>query len=267
MAVVATLSPLTFLVVAFDLSRLMGWTYFGFFVVAVFWLSGARAAPRPSAIWPWTTVPLVLAVFFWTTPTIYAWVDLSRLLKCERFCFKEQTPQGRALDLFRRRAIAPPIWEFTAPGFLTPGQTGYNEKSDDGNNQIRIARAGRDEPGSVMDLNFAIDDKVEGVTVRAPEQTQRAIIGAGAHRIAISYRSAGVETSNAETRFYVYDSRWTHSYEFFRMPLSASETEFTVTFTPPPDLAGNSFRWTIHYTGVGVFELREVTFLKVGEET
>ena len=118
-----------------------------------------------------------------------------------------------------------------------------------------------------MDLSIAINDTVDGVIVRAPEQTQLTVIGTGVHRLAISYRSHGVEASNAETRFYVYGSTWASMYEIFRVPLSVSETRFTTTFTPPPHLAGNLFRWTIHYTGAGVFELHEVSFLKVDQET
>ena len=232
-AVVATLAPVSFVLVAFDLSRLMAWSYLGFVVVAVFWLTLARpvaarrsrsrspAAPagsatrgparaasagRPAPVWPWTAAPLVLAALFWTTPTIYAWVDMSHLIRCERFCFKEQTPQGRALDLFRRRAIASPIREYSAPGGVLPHATGHNERGADSEPWRRVARAGRDAPGAVMDLNIAIDPAAPGATVLAPAQTKRAIIGRGAHRIAISYRAQGAGSANAETRFLIYDS-------------------------------------------------------------
>ena len=83
-AVLATLAPVSFLLVAFDLSQLMAWSYLGFVVVAVFWLtlarpaaaaepepvaSGARgqrdrgparaaSAGRPAPVWPWTAAPL-----------------------------------------------------------------------------------------------------------------------------------------------------------------------------------------------------------------
>ena len=231
-AVVATLAPVSFLLVAFDLSRLMAWSYLGFVVVAVFWLtlarpagaaepepvaSGARgqrdrgparaaSAGRPAPVWPWTAAPLVLAALFWTSPTIYAWGDMSHLIRCERFCFKEQTPQGRALDLFRRRAIASPIREYSAPGGVLPHATGHNERGADSEPWRRVARAGRDAPGAVMDLNIAIDPAAPGATVLAPAQTKRAIIGRGTHRIAISYRVQGAGSANAETRFLIYDS-------------------------------------------------------------
>ena len=54
----------------------------------------AASAGRPAPVWPWTAAPLVLAALFWTSPTIYAWVDMSHLIRCERFCFKEQTPRA-----------------------------------------------------------------------------------------------------------------------------------------------------------------------------
>ena len=135
----------------------------------------ARGGRRP--VWPWTAAPLALAALFWTTPTIYAWVDMSHLIRCERFCFKEQTPQGRALDLFRRRAIASPIREYSAPGGVLPHATGHNERGADSEPWRRVARAGRDAPGAVMDLNIAIDPAAPGATVLAPAQTKRAIIG------------------------------------------------------------------------------------------
>ena len=53
-----------------------------------------NTAPRPDWRgwgWPRTLPPLVLAALFWTSPTIYAWVDMSHLIRCERFCSKEQT--------------------------------------------------------------------------------------------------------------------------------------------------------------------------------
>ena len=48
-AVVAPLAPLSFLLVAFDLSRLMAWSYLGFVVVAVFWLTLERPSSRGGA--------------------------------------------------------------------------------------------------------------------------------------------------------------------------------------------------------------------------
>ena len=285
-AVLATLAPVSFLLVAFDLSRLMAWSYLGFVVVAVFWLTLARPAAaaepepvasgargqrdrdparaasggRPAPIWPWTVAPLVLAALFWTTPTIYAWVDMSHLIRCERFCFKEQTPQGRALDLFRRRAIASPISEFSAPGGVLPHATGHNERGADSEPWRRVARAGRDAPGAVMDLNIVIDPAAPGATVLAPAQTKRAIIGRGTHRIAISYRAQGAGSANAETRFFVYDSTLSTLFELLRAPLPAAQTEFAATVTPPPELAGNLFRWTIDYSGAGVLDLHGVSF-------
>ena len=255
-AVVATMAPLSFLLVAFDLSRLMAWTYFAFYVVAVFWLVEARpnVERAPTAILPWTVAPLVLAAFFWTSPTIYSWVDVGRLIPCERFCFKEHTPQGRALDLYRRRAISSPIWEYAAPGGLLPGAVG------------RVVRADRDEAGWVMDINYLLNDTDPGVTVRGPEQTQRAVIGHGPYRLSISYRSEGTDTGNAETRFYLYNSTWTGTQEVFRAFLPASQTEFVATITPPPHLAGNVFRWKILYYGIGAFDLHEASITKVGQE-
>ena len=261
-AVVATLSPLSFLLVAFDLTRLLGWTYLGFFVVAVFYLTRSKptekdAVSRSGALYPYMILPLMLAAFFWTTPTIYGWADMTYLIPCQQFCFKEQTPQGRLLDAFRRHGMASPIWEYAAPGALLPGATGHNE------NALRVARSGRDVAGAVMDLNVVLNDKTEGVTVRAPAQTQRAIIGDGPHRISISYRVSGTAEANAETRFYLYDSKLRAVNEVIRVLLPPSRTEYVTTFTAPPDLVGNMFRWAVLYNGNGTFELHEVTFKKV----
>ena len=266
-AVLATIAPLSFLLVAFDLSRLMAWAYLAFVVVAVFWLTWARPTGdfRPAPIWLSTVAPLVLAALFWTSPTVYAWADMSHLIRCERFCFKERTPQGRAFDLFRRRAIASPIWEFTAPGGLLPGTTGHNERDADSEVWRRVARAGRDEPGSVMSVNVVLNDADAGVTVRARAQTQRAIIGGGPHRISIAYRAEGTDNSNAETRFFIYDGTLAIQHEVLRAPLPASQTEFAATITPPPELSGNLFHWVIVYNGSGVFDLRQVSFVKVGQ--
>ena len=265
-AVLATIAPLSFLLVAFDLSRLMAWAYLAFIVVAVFWLRWARPTGdvRPAPIWRATLAPLVLAALFWTSPTIYAWVDMSHLIRCERFCFKEQTPQGRVLDLFRRHAIASPIWEFTAPGGLLPGSTGHNERDADSEVWRRVARTGRDQAGSVMNINIVLNDADAGATVRAPAQTQRAVIGGGPHRISITYRAEGTDTSNAETRFFIYDGTLAILHEVLRAPLPASQTEFAATITPPPELSGNLFRWEIVYDGSGVFELLQASFAKVG---
>ena len=268
LAVLATLAPVSFLLVAFDLSRLMAWSYLGFVVVAVLWLALARpaAGTRPTRVWSWTLPPLLFAALFWTSPTIYAWVDMSHLVRCERLCFKEHTPQGRALDLFRRRAIASPILEYRAPGGSLPNATGHNERDSDSEAWRRVARAGRDRPGAVMDLRIAIDDADAAATVRAPAQTQRAIIGRGPHRVSISYRAEGTGSANAETRFFIYDSTLSTLYEVLRAALPAAHTEFAATITPPAELEGNSFRWTIHYDGTGVFDLQRVSFLKDGSE-
>ena len=265
-AVLATIAPTSFLLVAFDVARLMAWSYLAFAVVAVFWLTAARSTGAPRARparspWPFMLAPLLFAALFWTAPTIYAWVDMSHLVPCERFCFKERTPQGRLLDLYRRRAVASPIWELTARGSVLAAGTGHNERSSDDEPWRRVARAGRDAPGAVMEINYAIDHLAP--TVRAPAQTQRAIIGAGPHRISISYRATGTENANAETRFYVYSSTLDTAHRVLRAPLPASQTEHAVTFTPPPRLAGNLFRWTIIYDGTGVLELHEVSFVKV----
>ena len=237
-------------------------------MVAVVWLTHARptGGARPVPIWPWTLAPLALAALFRTSPTIYAWVDMSHLIRCERFCFKEQTPQGRALDWFRRRAIASPIREYRAPGGALPNTTGHNERNADSEVWRRVARAGRDAPGRVMDLNIAIDDSNAAVTVLAPAQTKRAIIGRGRRRISISYRAEGTASANADTRFFIYDSTLSTLYEVLRAPLPAADTEFAATITPPPELSGNPFRWSIDYDGAGVFDLQQVSFARLGRE-
>ncbi|MDE0026757.1 MAG: hypothetical protein OXP69_20285 [Spirochaetaceae bacterium] len=276
-AVLATIAPVSFLLVAFDLARLMAWSYLSFAVVAVFWLTAARpageSAARPAGesvarparpVWPWTLAPLMLAALFWTTPTIYAWVDMSHLVRCERFCFKERTPQGRLLDLYRRRAVASPIWELTARGSVLPAGTGHNERSSAEEPWRRVARAGRDKPGNVMMIPYAIEHL--DATVLAPAQTKRAVIGAGPHRITISYRATDTESANAETRFFVAGSTLVDAHQVLRAPLPASQTEYAATITPPPRLAGNLFVWTVAYDGTGVFELHEVSFVKVGRE-
>ena len=264
-AVLATVAPVSFLLVAFDLSRLMAWAYLGFLVVAVFWLTQARPAGefRRAPVWPATLVPLLLAALFWTSPTIYAWEDLSHLVRCERFCFKERTPQGRALDLFRRHAIAAPIREFRAPGGALPHTTGHNERGAGGEVWRRVARAGRDAPGAVMDLNIVLDNTAAAATVHGRAQTRRAIIGRGPHRLSVSYRTEGVERANAETRFFIWDSTFGTLHELLRAPLPAARTEFAATVTPPPELAGNPFRWTIVYDGSGVFDLHSVSFVSL----
>ena len=261
-AVVATLSPLSFLLIGFDLTRMMSWTYLGFFVVVVFYLTRAKpikedAVSRSGTLYPWMIFPLALAAFFYTAPTIYGWADMTYLIPCKQFCFKEQTPQSRLLDAFRRQGMASPIWEYTAPGVLLPGATGHNE------NALRVARSGRDAAGAVMDLNIVLNDKTEGVTVRAPAQTQRAVIGDGPHRISISYRVSGTAKANAETRFYLWDSKLRAVHEILRVLLPPSRTEYVSTFTAPPDLVGNMFRWTVLYNGDGIFELHKVSFKKV----
>ena len=143
----ATLTPLLFLLVAFDLYRLMAFTYFAFLVVAVFRLfegsSGTEYNARPARVWRWATVPVAFAAFFWTSPTIYAWADMGQLVPCERFCFKERTPHGDALDRFRRSAIASPVLAYTAAGGALQGTTGHIARGP-GNRWHRIAREGRD---------------------------------------------------------------------------------------------------------------------------
>lgn len=267
-AVLATLAPLSFLLIAFDLSRLMAWSYSALLVVAVFWLVLARPAPeaRRRAVWPWTVTPVVLAGFFWTAPTIYAWADLSHLIPCERFCFKERTPQGHALDWFRRQTIASPIRGYAAPGGLLPGTTGHNEKNEDDGIWHRVGRPGRDKPGNLMDLDFLLGQPVEGVILQAPAQTKNAIIGNGPHRISIRYRTGGTNTANAETRFLIYNRTFQDVTQVLRARLPPSEAEFTATFTPPPELAGNVFRWMIRYNGTGVFDLERVSLTRVDSE-
>ena len=96
--------------------------------------------------------------------------------------------------------------------------------------------------------NFVVNDADAAVTVHAPAQTQRSIIGGGPHRIWISYRTEGVEAANAETRFFIYNSTLSTLQEVLRAPLPASQKEFAATITPPPELSGNVFRWMILYS-------------------
>ena len=265
-AVLATLAPLSFLIVAFDLSRLMAWTYYAFFVVAVFWL--ARARPNPEArrgrVWPWTAAPVALAAFFWTSPTFYAWADISHLIQCERFCFKEGPVQSRLLDSFRRTAIASPTLEFTAPAGVLPGQTGHNEMQASRQAfPYRVARAGRDQPGVLADLNILLGEATGHITLRAPAQTKNAIIGSGPHRLSIRYRAEGVDTANAWTRFLIYRSTFHGTEKILHAPLPPSKTEFSAIVTPPPELAGNPFRWVVFYDGPGALELQQVSFTRI----
>ncbi len=267
-AVLATLAPVSFLVVAFDMSRLMAWTYFAFFAVMVVWLAFARPVPeaRRGGAWPWAVAPVALAAFFWTSPTIYAWADLSHMIPCERFCFKVGTLQGRLLDGFRRHVIASPIQEYSTPGGMLRGTTGHNEKHAGDRDLHRVARAGRDQSGRLMDLNVLLGKAGEGVTLQAPAQTKNAIIGSGAHRISIAYRAGGTDAANASTHFLVYDRTFGTLEPILRARLPASETEFTAIVTPPPELAGNPFRWVILYDGTGVFDLQRVSFAEVASE-
>ena len=48
-----------------------------------------------------------------------------------------------------------------------------------------------------------------------------------------------------------------------RAALPAAHTEFTAAITPPPELEGNPFHWTIDYDGTGVFDLQRVSFVKM----
>ena len=200
-------------------------------------------------------------MFFWTAPTIYAWGDISHLAPCERFCFNERTPQGDALGRFRQSAIASPIPEYTATGGALPGTTGHVERGHD-NGWRRIAREGRNEPGKLMDLDIRLYAHAEGATVRARAQTDNAIIGSGAHRLFISYRAAGVDTANAETRLAICNSTFSGTREIFRVPLDPSATEFTASVTLPAELSGNAFRWEVRYNGNGVFDLGRVAFVR-----
>ena len=117
-----------------------------------------------------------------------------------------------------------------------------------------------------MEIDVVINDSDPAVTVRAPAQTQRAIIGRGPHRISISYRAEGAESANAETRFFIYGSTLSTLFEVYRAPLPVTQTEFAATITPPPELSGNPFRWMVHYHGAGVFELSQVSFAAAGQE-
>ena len=154
---------------------------------------------------------------------------------------------------------------FTRGGAL-PHTTGHNERNADSEAWRRVARAGRNAPGRVMDLNIVIDDTNADVTVRAPAQTQRAMIGRGPHRISIAYRAERGGNGQRGDRFYLYDSTLSTLYEVLRAALPAEHTEFAVTITPPPELAGNLFRWRIDYAGAGVFELQQVSFVKEDRE-
>ncbi len=259
-AVTAVLLPLLFLLVAFDVTRLMGWSYFAAFVVMVFLLLEAkpRTTVRRGATWPWAVAPALLAVLFWTTPTIYGWFGMTYLVSCKQFCFKEQTLQAQALDAYRRRTLSWPIMEYSAPGALLPGITGGRE------NNYRVAREGRDSPGSMMRLNFKMDDKSEGIKVRGSGQTDTAIIGAGRHRLSISYRVLDTQDTNAATVFSILNSHLGDGQQLLQTWLPPEKNHFSTTFETPPDLAGNLFRWEILYNGRGVLELQHVSFEKVG---
>ncbi len=259
-AVVATMA---FLLVAFDTTRLMAWTYLGALVVMLFWLLRAkpRGEPRPGALWPWALAPAVVAAIFWTSPTIYGWRNMTYVIPCDNFCFKERTFAGRAMDAYRRQVLALPILEYRAPGAALPegggGMTGHNE------NGYRVARAGRDRPGRVMNLNFRLNEETEGVTVRGAGQVRTPIIGRGPHRITINYRAHETQKTNAETAFAIYSSSLGGSEQLLRMPLSPAQTTFSAIIEAPPELAGNLFRWGILYNGEGVFELRDIVFEKL----
>ncbi len=63
-ALVTVAASLTFLVVAFDLSRLMAWTYFSFLILMIFYLFAARPiTPPPNRQWLWGCTPLAVAIF------------------------------------------------------------------------------------------------------------------------------------------------------------------------------------------------------------
>lgn len=186
------------------------------------------------------------------------------MIPCQRFYFKEQMPQTRALDWYRRRVMASPISEYTAPGALVEVRDQLRRTGRD-EGLHRVARAGRDRRGVIMDIHITLNDKTEGVTVRSTNrgQTQRAVVGGGRHRLSISYRAHGVSTANAETTFSILDGTLRNLHQLVRAPLPLGQAEFVHDFETPPELAGNIFEWEILYDGRGVFELHEVSFQKV----
>ncbi len=176
------------------------------------------------------------------------------MLRCDFLCIKEQNP---ILNLYWQRVMALPITEYTAPGASVPGTTGRNE------NSYRVARAGRDKSGAVMNINIALDASAPGVTVRGGGQTKRAIISRGAHQLSLTYRIRGTQKSNAKTVFWIYDAAIAKKYEVLRAQLPAAQTEFSSIIEVPPDWGGNVFAWAVDYDGNGALELREVSFRKV----
>ena len=97
--------------------------------------------------------PLALAAFFWTAPTIYGWADMTYLIPCKQFCFKEQTPQGRLLDAFRRQGMASDMGVHLV--CYCPVRRGTMKIA------LRVARSGRDAV-AVMDLNIGLNDRRHG---------------------------------------------------------------------------------------------------------
>ena len=267
-AAVASQLPLLFLVVAFDWARLTMWTYTGFFIVAVVWLTRAQPAAetdegdKPGAargrLGALSAAPLAFALFSLTTPTLYAWYDMNFQVPCKRFCFKERTPQAGLLDAYRRNFISSPIDYYHSPGALTPAPREMQSE-----NGARIVREGRDPAGAVMALAVVLNDTTEGVTVRAPRQTQRAFLGRGRYRLRIAYRSEGVAEANAATQFHLRSRSGRRV--LLRAALPPFQREYSTIIAAPPGLAGNLFGWTVNYSGKGVFELHEVSLQRIGE--
>ncbi|MGR3984801.1 MAG: hypothetical protein OD817_06055, partial [Gammaproteobacteria bacterium] len=268
-AAVAAMLPLLFLLPAFDWARLTAWTYTGFFMVVMVWLACAQPLPAEApharkSSGGLLAVPLALALFSLTTPAVYAWYDMNFTLPCKRFCFKERTPQAGLLDAYRRRFISSPIDMYAAPGARTPLT---REMHSEGG--VRIAREGVDQPGEVMRLSVVLNDKEEGVTVRAPGQTQRAFLGRGRYRLRIAYRSGGVSESNASTQFFmipdIHRAPVKGQRTVLRAMLPPHQREYSRIISAPPGMAGNLFGWDVKYTGKGVFELHEVSLRRIEE--
>lgn len=264
-AAAAAQLPLTFLVPGFDWSRMMLWTYAGLFLCAVVWMRYARAVAgvpvkpvRAAAI-----APLLFALFAFVTPVFYIWPDMNHEVHCRKFCALKHGPQTYLLDAYRRHFISSPIHVYESPGALTPARRAMQNE-----NGVRIVRQGRDAAGEVMSLEVVLNDNDEGVTVRAPRQTQRAVLGKGRYRLTIRYRSEGVSAPNATTQFNMaLLPSWVRPGDgvVLRAALPPAQREFSTVISAPPGMAGNLFAWKIEYNGKGVFELHHASLRKLGE--
>ena len=267
----ATLAPVSFLLVAFDLSRLMAWSYLGFVVVAVFWLtlvrpagatepvadaSSARGrrgggrvrhvkAGRPAPVWPWTAVPPVAG-----GPVL----DQS-----DHLCLGRHEPHDpvRAFLLQGADAPRPCPGPVPAPCHRLPhprvqcarrrpaarhraqrARRRQRAVAPGGARRPRRARRGdgsqhRDRPCGPRRhrARSGTDEARDHRPRHAPDRDLLSGAGRGQHQ--------------RGDRFLIYDSTLSTLYEVLRAPLPAAQTEFAATVTPPPELAGNPFRWTI----------------------